>query len=230
MEKELFYLIIFSAVFMTLFFLSIWCIEKFMLKKNKNGGIQIGGNEYIDYSKYKEPYRSGVKGERKAFLFIKNIIRKDEYLLTNVLIPISKDNVSEIDCIVISRKGLFCIEIKNWNGIIKGSEQDYHWYLARFDRKNIFEERYNPVKQNQKHCDILEELFEFKYPVDNIVIFSDLDNLKRIISKHTFRLSDFQYCFNGLEDDQLTKTQVDEVCLKLSSYVKNDYLTTENVY
>ena len=227
MEKELFYLIIFSAVMTILFVIGFLCLTAFGVEKNKNGGIQIGGDEYVDYSKYQTQYREGIKGERKAFAFIKSIIRKDEYLLTNVLLPISEDNFSEIDCVLISRKGLFCIEIKNWSGIIKGNEQDYHWYLARFDRKNIFEERYNPVKQNQKHCDYLEELFEHKYSVDNIVIFSDLDNLKRIISKHTFRLSDFEYCFKSLEDDQLTKKQVDDICLKLSSYVKNEYLVTQ---
>lgn len=213
-----------SVSFMLLVFVLFYVALLIQNKKaNRFGGIQIGGSQYIDYRLIEKRYREGLKGERKVFAFLKSIIRKDEYLLTNLTLPNKDDVDAEVDCILISRKGIFCIEIKNWVGIVRGSEIDPYWTQARLDRRNIFEKRHNPVKQNEWHCDMVEELLGYKYAVDNIIIFPALKDLKMIISKHTFLLKDFQYCYETLEDNQLSLNEVRDVCNKLSDYVNKSY-------
>ena len=223
MEKEILTFIILTSVTL-LVFISLFVLIRIKLgKDNQMGGIQIGGSEFIDYSLIEKQYREGIKGEKKVFTELKSLLLNDEYLSANVLLPIGESETTEIDCILISRKGIFCIEVKSWTGYINGCERDYYWYQARLDRKNIQERRCNPVKQNIRHCELLEEYLGYKYAVDNIVIFMNQKSLRGVISKHSFLLQDFKYCYDQLESDQLSIDEINEVCLKLSEHAKSEY-------
>ena len=223
MNTEILIFII-TAASLCLLFITIFALIIVNFRKDHiEGGIKIGGSEYLDYSVFEKQYKEGIKGEKKVFSELKTLLLKDEYLLTNILLPIGEAETTEIDCILISRKGIFCIEVKNWTGFIKGSERDYYWYQARFDRKNIQEKRCNPIKQNERHCRLLEEFLDYKFAVDNIVIFLNQKSLKRVISKHSFLLEDFAYCYKQLESDQLSIEEINEVCLQLSEHAKSEY-------
>ena len=75
--------------------------------------------------------------------------------------------------------------------------------------------------QNENHCEILEELLDFHYPVDNIVIFTKQTNFRCIQSKNVFTLKDFKKCYMQLESNQLSKKQIIEVVDKLCPYIAN---------
>ncbi|EPF6483029.1 nuclease-related domain-containing protein [Acinetobacter baumannii] len=56
---------------------------------------------------------------------------------------------TQIDHIVLSRKGIFCIETKNLNGELKGDVDDKNWlHWNKRGDKNII---YNPIFQNHAH-------------------------------------------------------------------------------
>ncbi|NNH76520.1 NERD domain-containing protein [Acinetobacter sp. ANC 5380] len=58
-------------------------------------------------------------------------------------------NTTQIDHLVVSRKGIFCIETKNLNGVIKGNKDDQYWSY-----KNVLgntSKIYNPLFQNASH-------------------------------------------------------------------------------
>jgi hypothetical protein len=65
-------------------------------------------------------------------------------------------NSTQIDHIVISRKGIFCIETKNLNGLLKGNVQDQNWtHINGKGKKNII---YNPIFQNHSHIKHLSKV------------------------------------------------------------------------
>ena len=66
------------------------------------------------------------------------------------------DVTTQIDHIVLSRKGIFCIETKNLNGELKGNVQDQNWtHINRKGKKNII---YNPIFQNHSHIKHLSKV------------------------------------------------------------------------
>ena len=75
----------------------------------------------------------------------------DAYVLRNLYIPCGKDRTIEIDCLLASRKGLFVIECKAWNGVaIRGSERFNDWSVrSTWKSKPIH--YYSPIRQNAAH-------------------------------------------------------------------------------
>lgn len=98
--------------------------------------------------------------------FTENILYKIAYenqgtkFLKNQLYILSKETSMQIDGIVILPNGTLCvIEIKNYNGIISGSENDYNWVV---DYRNKSFEMINPVRQNRNHIKNLLELLKYR--------------------------------------------------------------------
>ena len=93
--------------------------------------------------------------------FVANELRKklpnDKYkIIDNLYIKLGeKIHTTQIDHIIVSSYGIFCIETKGNSGSIYGSPKAKYWksYL-----KGIGYEFYNPLKQNQAHKFAIEKL------------------------------------------------------------------------
>lgn len=75
----------------------------------------------------------------------------ERLVLNNLILPgiHEERRTAEIDVLAISRKGIFVIETKSWNGIVRGSAEENHWtVLYPSGRSRAL---YNPVLQNQGH-------------------------------------------------------------------------------
>ena len=104
---------------------------------NDGGGIHIGAHQRVSFFTPAND-RAGIVGEKRANYHLRTLLRNDEYLLTNLLLPLRNGEKTEIDAVLISRKGIFCIEIKHWVGHISGNDEDESW-LQEYDdsyRKN----------------------------------------------------------------------------------------------
>lgn len=81
---------------------------------------------------------------------------RDNYIVLNDLYFRGSDWSCQIDHLVLSRFGLFCIETKNYLGIIEGS---YHEkYLLRIVLGKRYK-TYSPIYQNYRHLQRLVETF-----------------------------------------------------------------------
>ena len=92
-------------------------------------------------------------------------------IINNVMLYDEKGKSHQIDHIVFSKYGIFVIETKNFEGLIKGDTYNKQWVQILGKTKNNF---YNPVHQNYGHIKVLEEILDIKE--DNfisIVCFSD---------------------------------------------------------
>lgn len=181
------------------------------------GGTQLGGSEKIPFFSPAND-RAGMLGEKFVNKHLRLLLREDEYLLANLLIPLSNGHKNEIDCVLISRKRIFCIEIKNWVGHISGNDEDEKW-LQKYDdpyKKDI--ERDNPVKQNERQCHTLKRVLQNKYYIDGAVIFADLEDETEIDSDYTFTINEFKDWYRSL-DETIPQEELKIIYKKLSQYV-----------
>ena len=83
---------------------------------------------------------------------------------------------------MISPKGLFVFESKNYSGWIFGSENQRNWYqtLPAGRGKSHKENFYNPIMQNRSHIKHLKAFLSADIPIRSIIVFSDRCTLKNI--------------------------------------------------
>lgn len=77
---------------------------------------------------------------------------------------------TETDVIVITEHRIYCVECKNFNGYLTGSELDLQWVFASSGRKSKVA---NPVLANYKHIrsikGLLRKMSFPAYEIENIV-------------------------------------------------------------
>lgn len=118
---------------------------------------------------------NGLRGERLAVKTVKKGM-KDFVVFTNLVLEY-EGKESETDLILVGKKGLFVVEVKNHIGRITGKEADKRWIQHKIGSKgghyaNPF---YNPTKQVKTHVFRLSQLLkEHGYPhwIQGVVWFS----------------------------------------------------------
>ena len=100
-------------------------------------------------------------------------------VLKNLYIPIGYGKTTEIDVVMIHRKGIFVFESKNYSGWIFGSRNDRYWTQSlKGGQKNRF---YNPILQNQTHINALSRILKIDSDkFISMIIFSERCTLKKI--------------------------------------------------
>ncbi len=78
----------------------------------------------------------------------------DALILHDILIEGAEGYTSQIDLIIVGVKGLYVVEVKNYeNARIYGDGKKSKWYYYRGGKKY---EIYSPIKQNKKHIEYLK--------------------------------------------------------------------------
>lgn len=103
-------------------------------------------------------------------------------VLKNLYIPIGYGKTTEIDVVMIHRKGIFVFESKNYSGWIFGSRNDRYWTQSlKGGQKNRF---YNPILQNQTHINALSRILKIDSDkFISMIIFSERCTLKKKFPK-----------------------------------------------
>lgn len=185
---------------------------------NDGGGKRYGGLQHIDFFQSKQT-RAGEEGEAYVNRHLRVLLRNDEYLLANLLIPLKNGNKCEIDHVIISRKGIFCVETKNWVGHIVGTEDGDVWYQQYDDPLRPTKEVKNPIKQNRAHCEILEKTLNFKYVVRTAIIFLRTEDITGTYTSFVYSLSEFKEHFRNLPENKLTVEEINAAFAVLSKFV-----------
>ena len=159
--------------------------------------------------------KRGFEGEKEVNSHLVTLLKKGEYYLPGLLIPSNGDRFAEVDGILITRRGIYCIEIKNWKGRINGFENDEMWYKSK---KKFTKQVKNPVIQNKYHCAAIERYLHFDYKVKNCVIFYSTNDLSHIVSNCVFNLNTFDDFYFSKPQNVLSKRQIDYIYELLSIY------------
>lgn len=124
---------------------------------------------------------SGKLGEYLIYKRLKNFEEDGCKFLFNLYIPKGINETTEIDVLMIARRGLIVFESKNYSGWIFGSEHSQKWTqtlpAGRKSKKFHF---FNPILQNKGHINNLKKLLDEDIPMYSIITFSERCTLKDV--------------------------------------------------
>lgn len=217
-------LAIILIVFIVLFFIS-----KYEINNQSSQSRYYRKKRRSDYFSAEE---AGAHGEYQVYTELRIFERCGAKFLFNLYIPKPNGETTEIDLLMLSPKGIFVIESKNYSGWIFGDEKQTYWYQLlpikkRRTRKETF---YNPIMQNRSHIKHLKKLIEKQIPIYSVITFSDKCTFKNlsITSKDVCVI---HYCqlynvianiHNQTHNDSLSDPQIDELYAKLYPYTQVD--------
>jgi len=118
----------------------------------------------------------GHFGERRVAAELLKL--PDEYWLFNDVQLQAKDKEAQIDHVLVSPYGLWCVEVKSHRGTIYGQEHDRMWTQVKKSEagKPYRRQFYSPVRQNAVHCrrlrDYLNENVQFCPEIKSVVVFT----------------------------------------------------------
>ena len=156
---------------------------------------------------------------------VKNILNKIEgYKLINDIMIKTEKGTSQIDHILIGRKGIFVIETKDYNGLIYGEEYSKYWTQVLNKRSNDF---YNPIRQNYGHIKSLERCLKRKNIFISVIVFTNKSNLKIGTTETTViqsnKLKKFIKKYNS--DIKLSKNEI----IKIYNIIKKSNIQSSKV-
>jgi hypothetical protein len=105
---------------------------------------------------FKSALFKGVIGEAMIHMAARLFLNKHDYHLIKHVTILAGGGSIRIDHIIVSRFGLFVVEIKNMKGLVFGSEDQKTWTLRRFKSARTFQ---NPLHQIYKHTKTMEDVF-----------------------------------------------------------------------
>ena len=124
--------------------------------------------------KRRKSYIIENQGEREVAEILKNI--KGYKLLNDILIK-NKGKTTQIDHVLIGKKGIFVIETKDFNGVISGEEYSKEWTQNLNGYINNF---YNPIRQNYGHIKALENLTKRRNIFISTIVFTNKSKLEEV--------------------------------------------------
>lgn len=171
--------------------------------------------------------RKGQIGEQKVRnILIKFAVRSD-YLIDNLIIN-RNDSSTQIDHILITDKGIFVVETKNFSGKIFGSLNNKNWtqVLAYGNTKNQF---LNPIFQNKIHLLALKKILGDDVNYINLVVFVQ-NNAPEIVGNDVINYDDLaSFMDNFNSDNIISSTRMDEIANKLNKLRKYQISNKEHI-
>lgn len=119
------------------------------------GAAVFGVSAWRSFLKKRRLIRKGKRAEKSVAKELKRLRKRDNIVLNDLLIPSATGRSSQIDHVVVSRRGIFVIETKSHAGRITGSEHSQYWQQHLSDRSKTL---YNPLLQNRAHIRTLRRL------------------------------------------------------------------------
>lgn len=149
--------------------INIIIISIIITKIRKNKYYKSSYAKQTGYSYEEMKQNKGRKGEYNTYQNLEKI-KIDKLFIHNAYIPIEYNKTTEIDIIMITHKGIYVIENKNYTGWIYGDEYDKNWCETYPKEKHYF---YNPIKQNKNHIKYLNNILNTE-PTDyiSLIIFN----------------------------------------------------------
>lgn len=142
---------------------------------------------------------------------VNNVLKKIKgyKLLSDIMIR-SENGTSQIDHILIGKKGIFVIETKDYSGLIYGDEYSKHWTQIINRTNNQF---YNPIRQNYGHIKSLERYIKRNDIFISIIVFTNKSKLKKIKTETpVIQLNKLKrYIKRYKSDTKLSKNEIDVI-------------------
>lgn len=152
-------------------------------------------------------------GEKEVINVLSKI--KGYKLLNNIMIK-RGTKTSQIDHILIGKKGIFVIETKDYSGVITGGDYDVNWTQTLMAHNNYF---YNPIRQNYGHVKALEEVLNIDEIFIPLIVFTNKSNIKNLNTvNNVIQLKKLKNFIRKYKSNyKLSKKDIEEFYNKISS-------------
>lgn len=120
---------------------------------------------------------AGLRGENQMARLLNENLDNDYYLFHDIKVR-SGFSTAQIDHLVVSPKGIFAIETKNWRGHLSGDEDGRTWLQTKAPDEPA-RSLSNPVLQARRHAAILEKFLRSggvpPAPIISLIVFTGRD-------------------------------------------------------
>lgn len=143
---------------------------------------------------------------------------KDAHVLSNITLRLEDGTTTQVDHILITTKGLFVIETKNYKGWIFAKSKSKIWTQSIYHEKFRFQ---NPIHQNYKHVKAIQKILEFLEPelIHNIVVFSGKAVFKTTKPDNVFYIEELITAIEHYSDGALSLNRV-QFCVGRLEYMR----------
>ncbi len=153
---------------------------------------------------------AGNVGERTIKIIIDNT-KTNHRLINNLILFDENDNSHQIDHVYISNNGIFCIETKNYKGLIQGRIDDNNWIQILNKKKYII---MNPIKQNNSHIIQISNILKchnLNYKVNSLIVMVN-NNANEIKENNVINVNDLRnYLINYKDDTIITNDDINKI-------------------
>jgi hypothetical protein len=208
--------------FTYLFFITAY---KLLTLKKKNSNKDLEGATEYEYKEEEHVVLTKFSHGRDATEyqvsnFLKNNLDDESYFVLNdVILPSGTNAIatSQIDHIIVSNFGIFCIETKSHSGNIYGAIHNENWtqYLYNNESYKI----YNPVKQNRGHVLAINNILGSlkRNAIVPIVVFPYARSIKVFPTGSALDLEDMLSKINSYEVEIYSDQEVQSIIRRLES-------------
>jgi len=138
----------------------------------------VGGISFvaIPASNFSLIYIRGYLGERGVYGRLRRL--PDEYWVFNDITVTAGEKWAQIDHVLVSPAGVWCVETKSHLGMVLGKEGEKNWTQVKHSEsgRRYKKKLYNPIRQNATHCKVLgqylDEQLGVRPPVKSVVVFT----------------------------------------------------------
>lgn len=105
---------------------------------------------------------AGDLGEEIVYNITYAILNDDDYIFRNVVVSY-QDRIAEMDIVIVNKKGVFIIEVKNYSGCLQGGAENKIWQKCYLSRNGIIylSTLTNPIRQLRRQKYILAHYFKY---------------------------------------------------------------------
>ncbi len=163
----------------------------------------------------------GLRGERMVARALRRSLDPEKYtILHDLYLPATgemNNGTTQIDHLVVSQFGLFCIETKNLSGAIYGREREAVWTQKVGRQTYRFQ---NPLRQNYLHASALASFLRLSPShIHSVVVFAGTAVLKTPMPPNVVRggAACVQY-IKQFSEQALPPNQAESICLALTDH------------
>lgn len=224
-------LFILGVIFYILFIYGIYKLIIIAIKAHEKNiedfnNSNFSKNANVNY--YEMKNNIGSQGEYKLYKYL-NYNITDKFIINNIYLEKTPYQTTEIDMVLLCKKGIFVFEVKNYSGWIFGSRKQTYW-IQRF-QSGVKYKFYNPIMQNDEHIRALKEYLQINSSTifKSIVIFTGIGELKTDIEyiKNNYVLNDIHLVKDIIElsEDTLTEERIKRIydMLKVKTGKSKEY-------